>query len=181
MLTFACLQAVKSYVAQLQAFLNEMEAGKPKIAALNGATLGAQPARTPSNQIASCATALFLWPLCVVLVRVRRLVSGGGAEFALACHYRVATSAAQLGFPEVKLGLLPGGGGTNRLPKLIGLQNALPMLLQGGNKRAPAAKKMGLIDHTCEEGQLDACAVTSHSPHPCACSALIRLLISFFT
>jgi len=117
-------QAVKGIASGLQAFLTQMEAGKPKIAAISGSALG------------------------------------GGAEFALACHFRIATSPASIGFPEVQLGLLPGGGGTNRLPNLVGVQNALPMLLQGGNKKASAAKKMGLIDHVCEEGQLDVCAIT---------------------
>ncbi|WP_143872671.1 fatty acid oxidation complex subunit alpha FadJ [Catenovulum sediminis] len=73
---------------------------------------------------------------------------GGGLEFSLACHYRVATDAekTQLGLPEVKLGLLPGSGGTQRLPRLIGIQNALDMMLTGKQVRAKKALKMGLID-----------------------------------
>jgi len=86
---------------------------------------------------------------------------GGGLEFALACHYRVATDqpGTSLGLPEVMLGLLPGGGGTQRLPKLIGIQNALPMLLSGGGKKAKQAKGLGLVDVTCPKEQLEACAL----------------------
>ncbi|WP_017445550.1 fatty acid oxidation complex subunit alpha FadJ [Gayadomonas joobiniege] len=73
---------------------------------------------------------------------------GGGLEFALACHYRVGTDddKTQLGLPEVKLGLLPGSGGTQRLPRLIGVQNAMDMMLTGRQVRARKALKMGLLD-----------------------------------
>jgi len=73
---------------------------------------------------------------------------GGGLEVALACHWRVATDHAktQLALPEVMLGLLPGGGGTQRLPRLIGIQGALDMMLTGKNIRAQKAKRMGLVD-----------------------------------
>lgn len=73
---------------------------------------------------------------------------GGGNEVAMACHYRVASkdSATVFGQPEVKLGLLPGGGGTQRLPKLIGLQNALTYALTGKNIYPRQAYKMGLVD-----------------------------------
>uniref|UniRef100_A0A4W4E558 Trifunctional enzyme subunit alpha, mitochondrial n=1 Tax=Electrophorus electricus TaxID=8005 RepID=A0A4W4E558_ELEEL len=72
---------------------------------------------------------------------------GGGLEFAIACQYRVATKSKKtaLGTPEVMLGLLPGAGGTQRLPKMIGLPNAFDMMLTGRNIRADKAKKMGLV------------------------------------
>uniref|UniRef100_A0A4W4E563 Trifunctional enzyme subunit alpha, mitochondrial n=1 Tax=Electrophorus electricus TaxID=8005 RepID=A0A4W4E563_ELEEL len=72
---------------------------------------------------------------------------GGGLEFAIACQYRVATKSKTtvLGTPEVMLGLLPGAGGTQRLPKMIGLPNAFDMMLTGRNIRADKAKKMGLV------------------------------------
>ncbi|XP_048830307.1 trifunctional enzyme subunit alpha, mitochondrial-like [Brienomyrus brachyistius] len=72
---------------------------------------------------------------------------GGGLEFALACQYRIATNSKKtiLGTPEVMLGLLPGAGGTQRLPKMVGLPNALDMMLTGRNIRADKAKKMGLV------------------------------------
>ncbi|XP_061600384.1 hydroxyacyl-CoA dehydrogenase trifunctional multienzyme complex subunit alpha b [Cololabis saira] len=73
---------------------------------------------------------------------------GGGLEFAISCQYRVATKSKKtvLGTPEVMLGLLPGAGGTQRLPKMVGLPNAFDMMLTGRNIRADKAKKMGLVD-----------------------------------
>ncbi|XP_014793034.1 PREDICTED: trifunctional enzyme subunit alpha, mitochondrial [Calidris pugnax] len=73
---------------------------------------------------------------------------GGGLEVAIACHYRIATKDKKtvLGTPEVMLGLLPGAGGTQRLPKMVGLPAAFDMMLTGRNIRADRAKKMGLVD-----------------------------------
>ena len=73
---------------------------------------------------------------------------GGGLELAMACHYRICTesSATQLGLPEVQLGLLPGSGGTQRLPKLAGIQQAIKMMLTGASVRAKQAKKYGIVD-----------------------------------
>lgn len=74
---------------------------------------------------------------------------GGGLEFAIACQYRIATKSSKtvLGTPEVMLGLLPGAGGTQRLPKMVGLPTAFDMMLTGRNIRADKAKKMGLVNH----------------------------------
>lgn len=73
---------------------------------------------------------------------------GGGLELALACNYRVCSdsSKTQLGLPEVQLGLLPGSGGTQRLPILIGVQQAMKMMLTGAPMRAKQAKKYGIVD-----------------------------------
>jgi 3-hydroxyacyl-CoA dehydrogenase/enoyl-CoA hydratase/3-hydroxybutyryl-CoA epimerase len=73
---------------------------------------------------------------------------GGGLELAMACHKRVCSDSVKtaLGLPEVQLGLLPGGGGTQRLPKLVGLQIALDMMLTGKQLRAKQALKLGLVD-----------------------------------
>ncbi|XP_012289213.1 trifunctional enzyme subunit alpha, mitochondrial [Orussus abietinus] len=73
---------------------------------------------------------------------------GGGLEVALACHYRVAVNdpKTKLGLPEVMLGLLPGAGGTQRLPKLVSLPDALDMILTGKNIRPDKAKKLGFVD-----------------------------------
>ena len=71
---------------------------------------------------------------------------GGGLELSLACDYRVATAKSKVGLPEIKLGLLPGAGGTQRLPRLIGVQDALQMMLKGETVKAEDAKKKGLID-----------------------------------
>lgn len=71
---------------------------------------------------------------------------GAGLELALACHYRVADESTLLGLPEVKLGVVPGAGGTQRLPRLIGLKNALDMILSGNPVSAKDALSCGLID-----------------------------------
>ncbi|MCF2950355.1 fatty acid oxidation complex subunit alpha FadJ [Paraglaciecola aquimarina] len=73
---------------------------------------------------------------------------GGGLELALACHYRVCSDDAktQMGLPEVQLGLLPGSGGTQRLPRLISVQQAMKMMLTGAPVRAKQAKKYGIVD-----------------------------------
>lgn len=73
---------------------------------------------------------------------------GGGLEIALACHYRIAIDSpkTKLGLPEVKLGLLPGGGGTQRLPRLVGIQKALELMTQGLELRPKAAMEIGLLD-----------------------------------
>jgi len=73
---------------------------------------------------------------------------GGGLELALCCHHRIALdiATARFGFPEVTLGLFPGGGGSQRLPRLVGLQPALPLLLEGATYRPAAAQERGLVD-----------------------------------
>ena len=78
---------------------------------------------------------------------------GGGLEIALACHYRIAIDSpkTKLGLPEVKLGLLPGGGGTQRLPRLVGIQKSLELMTQGTELRPGAAKDIGLIDATASD------------------------------
>jgi len=77
---------------------------------------------------------------------------GGGLELALACHHRVALNnpKAKLGLVEVKLGLLPGGGGTQRLPRMIGIQTALPLLMEGKELRVAAAKAQGIVDEVAD-------------------------------
>jgi 3-hydroxyacyl-CoA dehydrogenase len=71
---------------------------------------------------------------------------GGGLEVALGCHFRVAVPGTRLGLPEIKLGLIPGAGGTQRLPRLIGMANALPMILSGEPIDAKTALDFGLVD-----------------------------------
>jgi len=71
---------------------------------------------------------------------------GGGLEMALGCHYRVALNSAKIGLPEVKLGLLPGAGGTQRLPRLIGAQEALEIITSGEFVEAKAALALGILD-----------------------------------
>jgi 3-hydroxyacyl-CoA dehydrogenase len=79
---------------------------------------------------------------------------GGGLETALACHYRVAVPSAKCGFPEVKLGLLPGAGGTQRLPRLVGAERALELVTSGSQISAKAAQEMGIVDEVVDENGL---------------------------
>ena len=89
---------------------------------------------------------------------------GGGFEVALACNYRVAVPDAKVGLPEVKLGVLPGAGGTQRLPRLVGAEKALDMMLSGNPISAQAAQKLGLIDEIVD-GDLKAGAVKFAAAH----------------
>ncbi|MGJ7459130.1 enoyl-CoA hydratase/isomerase family protein [Halomonas sp. RA08-2] len=77
---------------------------------------------------------------------------GGGLELAMACHYRLAAPDARFGLPEVKLGLIPGAGGTQRLPRLIGLEAALERILSGEPIGARQAHELGLVDGVAEQG-----------------------------
>jgi 3-hydroxyacyl-CoA dehydrogenase len=83
---------------------------------------------------------------------------GGGLEVTLACHYRVANKTARFGLPEVKLGLLPGAGGTQRLPRVVGPEKALQMIVSGDPIGSDEALKTGLIDEIVE-GDLTAGAI----------------------
>lgn len=92
-----------------------------------------------------------------VVAAITGTALGGGLELALACHYRIAidspktSSTAKLGLPEVKLGLLPGGGGTQRLPRLIGIQKALELMTQGKELRPQQALEIGFIDDVAHD------------------------------
>jgi 3-hydroxyacyl-CoA dehydrogenase / enoyl-CoA hydratase / 3-hydroxybutyryl-CoA epimerase len=86
---------------------------------------------------------------------------GGGLELSLACTWRVATDAdvTSLGLPEIQLGLIPGAGGTQRLPRLVGFQSALDLILTGKRLKAAKAKKIGLVDEVVPLGMLEQVAV----------------------
>ncbi|HVG50917.1 MAG TPA: enoyl-CoA hydratase/isomerase family protein, partial [Xanthobacteraceae bacterium] len=71
---------------------------------------------------------------------------GGGLELALACHFRIAAPGTKLALPEIKLGLIPGGGGTQRLPRLAGMEVATAMILSGDSISAEKARDCGLVD-----------------------------------
>jgi 3-hydroxyacyl-CoA dehydrogenase len=91
-----------------------------------------------------------------VVAAIHGLAFGGGLELALACHARVATPSAQFSFPEVALGLLPGGGGTQRAPRLIGTAAALDLALTGRKMSATEALIVGLIDRVADADTIDA-------------------------
>jgi enoyl-CoA hydratase len=87
------------------------------------------------------------------------LALGGGLELAMACTLRVAGRGARLGLPEVKLGLIPGAGGTQRLPRLVGRGRALDITLTGRQVPAEEAYAMGLVDRLVDEGTAQAAAL----------------------
>ena len=85
-----------------------------------------------------------------IVAAINGTAFGGGLEVALCCHYRVIAPSAQVGLPEVKLGLLPGAGGTQRLPRLVGAEKALDFMLSGDGIPGPAAKELGICDEVVE-------------------------------
>ncbi len=94
-----------------------------------------------------------------VIAALHGATLGGGFETALACHYRVAVPSAKVGLPEVKLGLLPGAGGTQRLPRLIGVEAALNAITTGAMIGAKAALAQGIVDEIVDEKELQGGAV----------------------
>ncbi|MEN8165165.1 MAG: enoyl-CoA hydratase-related protein [Acidobacteriota bacterium] len=90
-----------------------------------------------------------------VVAAVNGFALGGGCELAMACHFRIATTAAVFGQPEVKLGLIPGYGGTQRLPRLVGRGRAMELLLSGRNVSADEAERIGLVNRVCEPDELE--------------------------
>ena len=82
----------------------------------------------------------------ILVAAINGLCFGGGYEFALACDLRVATEDARIGLPEVKVGLIPGGGGTQRLPRLVGFGRAMEMILSGRLYKGVKAAEMGLVN-----------------------------------
>jgi enoyl-CoA hydratase/carnithine racemase len=88
----------------------------------------------------------------ISVAAIEGLALGGGLELAMACTLRVAAAGARLGLPEVKLGLIPGGGGTQRLPRLVGRGRALDIMLTGREVDADEAFWIGLIDRFAEPG-----------------------------
>jgi enoyl-CoA hydratase len=89
-----------------------------------------------------------------VIACINGFALGGGCELALACTLRIASSSARLGQPEVKIGIIPGYGGTQRLPRLIGKGAALKMILTGEPVSAAEALRLGLVDEVVEPDQL---------------------------
>ncbi len=94
-----------------------------------------------------------------VIAAIHGTALGGGFEVALACHYRCAIASAKVGLPEVKLGLLPGAGGTQRVPRIAGVKAALDMITSGNPVAAPKAKDMGLVDEIIASDDLKAGAI----------------------
>ena len=114
------------------------------------------------NRVEACAKP--------IVAAIHGSAFGGGLELALACHYRVAAPGSQVGQPEVKLGLIPGAGGTQRLPRLIGLQKAVEMCAEGNPIKAEEAVSLGLVDRIIEGDLLSGASAfagqAAHRPAP---------------
>ncbi|KMY48618.1 enoyl-CoA hydratase [Peribacillus loiseleuriae] len=106
------------------------------------------------QQIIECHEALNLIATCPkpTIAVLNGITLGGGCELALACDIRIAEEQIQIGLPEVKLGLFPGGGGTQRLPRLIGIAKAKEMMLLGDPISALQAEKIGLVNRIVKRG-----------------------------
>lgn len=94
-----------------------------------------------------------------VVAAIHGTALGGGLEVALTCHYRIGVPSAKCGLPEVNLGLLPGAGGTQRLPRIVGVEKALEFMTTGTHVPAAACLEIGLLDAMAEEGNLRGDAV----------------------
>jgi len=94
-----------------------------------------------------------------VVAAIHGTALGGGLEVALTCHYRIAVPSAKCGLPEVNLGLLPGAGGTQRLPRIVGAQKALVMMTSGEHVPANQCHEMGLVDEMAGEDSLEEDAI----------------------
>ena len=89
-----------------------------------------------------------------VIAAIHGTALGGGLEVALTCHYRIAVPSAKCGLPEVNLGLLPGAGGTQRLPRVVGVEKALQMVTSGQHVSTKECQKIGLVDEISKEDDL---------------------------
>ena len=130
-------------------------AGKAFIA---GADISEFAGRTPVDQFRvmkepTVYEAVEMFPKPVIAA-INGFCLGGGCELAMACDVRIASNKAKLGQPEVNLGIMPGGGGTQRLPRLVGLGNAYKLLFTGDMITAAEAHRIGLVDEVVEADKL---------------------------
>ncbi|WP_297202679.1 fatty acid oxidation complex subunit alpha FadJ [uncultured Pluralibacter sp.] len=135
-----------------------------------GRCASAQEAETLARQGQQIMAEINALPIPVVAA-IHGACLGGGLELALACHSRICTDDAKtaLGLPEVQLGLLPGSGGTQRLPRLVGLTTALDMILTGKQLRAKQALRAGLVDEVVPHSiLLEAAVERAKKPRPSA-------------
>ncbi len=125
-----------------------------------GADIGEFAGRSPLDQRHAMRSprifdAMATYPKPVIAM-INGFCLGGGCELAMSCDMRIASDKAKFGQPEIKLGLIPGGGGTQRLPRLVGMGNAMRLILSGDMIGAEEAKSMGLVEMVFPAGELRA-------------------------
>ena len=113
---------------------------------LEGSQLAAEGQDKLFNYVENCKTP--------VIAAVNGFALGGGLELAMACHFRVASNNAKMGLPEVSLGVIPGYGGTQRLPQLIGKGRAMEMIMTAAMVTAQDAYRTGLVNHVVPQAEL---------------------------
>lgn len=125
-------------------------AGRTFCAGADISEFGGELAAPDLNQVLAMMEAASV----TIVAALHGTALGGGLELALACHYRIARRGAKVGLPEVNLGLLPGAGGTQRTPRLVGVATAIELIAGGAPVDADRAVEMGLIDRVVEDGDL---------------------------
>lgn len=132
--------------------------GAGERAFIAGADIGEFADRSPLEQRAAMAGRRLFEEIAAcpkpTIAMINGYALGGGCEVALACDLRIAARSARLGQPEVKLGILPGGGGTQRLPRLVGFGRALRMIMTGELVTAEEAERIGLVDQVVDDAEL---------------------------
>ncbi len=120
-----------------------------------------------------------------VIAAVNGFALGGGLELAMSCHFRIASDNAKMGLPEVSLGVIPGYGGTQRLPQLVGKGRAMEMIMTAGMIDAETAKSYGLVNHVVPQAELLAfttgIAAKIQRNSPAAISQAIKAVNANFT
>jgi enoyl-CoA hydratase/carnithine racemase len=140
---------------------------------------GAEEARRVGGAFTRALDAVSAIPR-VVIAAISGAALGGGCELALACDLRVVSDRAKLGQPEILLGIIPGGGGTQRLPRLVGVSRAKDLILTGRSVGAEEALRIGLVDRVVPHGEVDAAALelaAELARGPLAAHSLAKLAI----
>jgi len=172
------LRAMDDAVAQGAKRLVITGAGAVFVAGADAKEFGLPPVAPHLNDVLAALAAL---PIPTIAA-INGAALGGGLEIGLACRHRIAAPAAQLGLPEVSLGLIPGAGGTQRLPRLVGIRAALQMIVEGKAMPAPKAQAIGLVDLVADDPLAEAltfeatAGVADLRPAPLADTAAIEAM-----
>jgi enoyl-CoA hydratase len=155
----------RELVAVLDALRGEGEVrvvvitGAGEKAFIAGADIGEFAERTPLEQREVMEGRLLFEEIAAfpkpTIAMINGYALGGGCEVALACDLRIAARSARLGQPEVRLGILPGGGGTQRLPRLVGFGRAMRLIMTGEPVMAEEAERIGLVDQVVDDAELE--------------------------